>query len=51
MGHVKRENGEIVLNQMDVSKEQVKHYSTLYCQSTLIEGSMKEVVGAFMNEE
>ena len=36
---------------MDVLKEQVKYYSILFCQSTQIEGSMKEVVGAFMNEE
>ena len=50
MGHVKRENGEIVLNQKDVLKEQVKCHSTLCYQSTRIEGSMKQVVGAFMNE-
>ena len=36
---------------MNVLKEQVKYYSTMYCQSTQIEGSTKEVVGAFMNEE
>ena len=51
MGHVKREKSEIVLNQMDVLKEQVTYYSSLYCQSMQIEGSMKEIVGAFMNEE
>ena len=44
MGHVKRENGETVLNQMDVLKEQVTYYSSLYCQSMQIEGSMMEVV-------
>ena len=51
MGHVKRENGQIGLNPMDVLKEQVKYCSTQYCQSPRTEGSVKEVVGAFTNEK